>query len=54
MQIGEFELPDTMPELRNPHIIATLTPWIDSGSVGSLSVERLERFMGAEDLGGLV
>lgn len=54
MQIGEFELPDTMPELRNPHIIATLTPWIDAGSVGSLSVERLERFMGAEDLGGLV
>ena len=54
MRIGEFELLDSMPELRNPHIIATLTPWIDAGSVGSLSVERLERFMGAEDLGGLV
>ena len=53
MKIGEFDLIEPIPELRNPHIIATLTPWIDAGSVGSLSIERLERYMGAEDLGGL-
>lgn len=53
MRVGEFELNEPLPGLRNPHVIASLTPWIDAGSVGSLSLERLERFMGAEDLGGL-
>ena len=53
MDVGEFELSEPLPQLREPHLIATLTPWIDAGSVGSLSVERLERFMGAEALGGL-
>ena len=53
MQVGKFELLDPLPELRDPHVIASLTPWIDAGSVGSLSIERLERFMDAEDLGKL-
>ena len=53
MQVGKFELLDSLPELRDPHVIASLTPWIDAGSVGSLSIERLERFMDAEDLGKL-
>lgn len=44
---------EPLPELRNPHVIASLTPWIDAGSVGSLSIERIERFMDAEDLGKL-
>ena len=48
MRVGEFELNEPLPGLRNPHVIASLTPWIDAGSVGSLSLERLERFMGAE------
>lgn len=53
MKVGQFELKDPLPELRDPHIIASLTPWIDAGSVGSLSLERLERYMAAQDLGGL-
>ena len=53
MQVGEFNLTDPMPKLREPHLIATLTPWIDAGSVGSLSVERLERYMRAGELGAL-
>ncbi|MEX2598908.1 MAG: PAC2 family protein, partial [Dehalococcoidia bacterium] len=53
MRIGNFELPEPVPELRNPHVISSLTPWVDAGSVGSLTLERLERFMGASDLGQL-
>lgn len=53
MRVGKFELNDPLPELRNPHVIASLTPWTDAGSVGSLSIERLERFMDAGDLGKL-
>ena len=53
MRIGQFELQEPLPELRQPHVIASLTPWIDAGSVGSLTIERLERYMEAGDLGGL-
>ncbi len=53
MRIGNFELPEPVPELRNPHVISSLTPWIDAGSVGSLTLERLERYMGATELGQL-
>ena len=53
MRIGQFELKEPLPELRQPHVIASLTPWIDAGSVGSLTIERLERYMEAGDLGGL-
>ena len=48
-----FELVEPLPELREPHVIASLTPWIDAGSVGSLTLERLERSMGAHELGHL-
>ena len=53
MRVGKFEFNEPLPELRDPHVIASLTPWIDAGSVGSLSIERLERFMDAGDLGKL-
>jgi hypothetical protein len=53
MRIGKFELVEPLPELRSPHVIASLTPWVDAGSVGSLTIERIERFMDAEDLGKL-
>ena len=53
MQVGRFELTDPVPELRSAHVIASLTPWSDAGSVGSLTIERLERFMDASDLGKL-
>ena len=53
MRIGKFELNEPLPTLRSPHVIASLTPWIDAGSVGSLTIERLERYMEATDLGKL-
>jgi hypothetical protein len=53
MLIGNFELIEPLPNLRNPHVIVSLTPWIDAGSVGSLAIERIERYMNAEDLGQL-
>ena len=53
MRIGKFELAEPQPEIRSPHVIASLTPWVDAGSVGSLTIERLERFMDAQDVGKL-
>jgi hypothetical protein len=53
MRVGGFELNEPVPELRSPHVIVSLTPWIDAGSVGSLTIERIERFMDASELGKL-
>lgn len=53
MRLSSFELVEPFPELRSPHVIASLRPWIDAGSVGSLSLARLERHLGAKDLGQL-
>ncbi|SUZ91594.1 uncharacterized protein METZ01_LOCUS44448 [marine metagenome] len=54
MRIGAFELNEPLPELRNPHVFAMVRPWVDVGSVGTLTLNRLERFMGSKDLGRLV
>ena len=53
MRIGSFELREPVPELRSPHVIASLRPWVDAGSVGTISLGRLERHFGAQDLGSL-
>lgn len=42
MRLGIFELIESLPELRNPHIITILQPWIDVGSVGTLTLGTLE------------
>ncbi len=39
--------------MRRPHVISSLRPWVDAGSVGSLALARLERHLGAQDLGSL-
>ena len=54
MRIGAFELNEPLPELRDPHVFAMVRPWVDVGSVGTLTLNRLERFMGSKDLGRLV
>src|ERR671939_504528 len=51
MRIGAFEFPEPMPELREPHALAMIRPWVDVGSVGSLTLRRLERHFGAQPLG---
>ena len=53
MQVGAFELQEPLPELQRPHMIGMLKPWIDVGSVGTLSLTFLEEQFGAVELGRL-
>ena len=53
MRIGEFEIREPVPELRNVRAIAMLRPWVDVGRVGTLVLNRLERYMRARELGRL-
>ncbi len=53
MRIGAFELREPVPELREPHVIATLRPWIDVNNVGTLALDGLEAQLGAKELGQL-
>ncbi len=53
MRIGAFELNEPVPELKDPHVFAMVRPWVDVGSVGTLTLNRLERFMGSKELGRL-
>ncbi len=40
--------------MKDPHVLAVLRPWIDVGRVGSLSLRRIERYLGAKEIGRLV
>lgn len=53
MRIGEFEIPEPVPQLKNTRVIAMLRPWVDVGRVGTLVLNRLERHLGAQELGRL-
>ena len=53
MRVGAFEINEPVPELREPHVFAMIRPWVDVGSVGTLTLNRLERFMGSKELGKL-
>ncbi len=54
MRIGDFEFDEPLPELKDPHALAVLRPWIDVGRVGTLSLRRIERHLGAKEVGRLV
>ena len=54
MRIGQFEIADPAPDLKDPHLIAVLRPWIDVGSVGTLALNRIESHLRAKELGRLV
>ena len=54
MQLGDFDIVEPVPELKDPHVLAVLRPWIDVGSVGTLCLDRLERHLRAQELGRLV
>ena len=54
MRIGDFEFDEPLPELKDPHVLAVLRPWIDVGNVGSISLRRVERYLGAKEVGRLV
>ena len=53
MRLGDFEIVEPVPELKDPHVLAVLRPWIDVGSVGTLSLSRVERHLQAQDVGRL-
>ena len=53
MRLGEFEISEPIPELKDPHVLAVLKPWIDVGSVGTLSLSRVERHLRAKEFGRL-
>lgn len=53
MRIGAFEINEPVPELHEPHALVMIRPWVDVGSVGSLTLRRMERHFGARPLGKL-
>ncbi len=53
MRIGAFELIEPLPQLREPHVFAMVRPWVDVGSVGTLTLTRLEHHLGSKELGKL-
>src|SRR5262245_26307971 len=53
MRIGAFEINEPVPELREPHALVMIRPWVDVGSVGSLTLRRMERHFGSQELGKL-
>ena len=54
MRIGDFELQEPLLELKDPHVLAVLRPWIDVGNVGTLTMRRLERHLESKEIGRLV
>lgn len=53
MKLRAFELDEPVPALNNPHVIATLKPWVDVGRAGSLAMHWMEDILGARDLAKL-
>ncbi len=53
MRVQAFELNQPLPELKEPHALVMLRPWIDIGNVGTMLLSRLEACFGAKELGKL-
>lgn len=53
VKVGAFELPEPVPALRHPRLLAVLRPWIDVGSVGSMALSFLGEAWRAKPLGQL-
>lgn len=53
MRLGAFELNEPAPELKEPHALAILQPWIDAGNAGTLTLSRLESYFKTADLASL-
>jgi len=53
MDIVAFKIQDDIPEITNPYVIAMIKPWVDVGKVGTLTLNRIERFFGATEIGQL-
>jgi hypothetical protein len=53
MRIGAFEVNEPIPDLRDPHALAILRPWIDVNNVGTLLLDGLEAQLGGKELAQL-
>jgi len=53
MRLGDFEIVEPVPDLKDAIAIAMLKPWVDVGGSGTLTVKLLERQMAAQELGRL-
>lgn len=53
MNIGAFDITEPIPELKEPHVVSVLVPWMDAGSVGTLAIGSLMRYFDAQELGKL-
>ena len=53
MRIGAFEVHEPVPELREPHAITMVRPWVDVGSAVSIALAKLEGHLGVSELGRL-
>jgi hypothetical protein len=53
MRLGAFEIQEPIPEFKNLHAIALLHPWVDAGSVGTMTLGRLEQHLGAKEFAKL-
>jgi len=53
MRVSSFQLVESLPDLKAPHALAVLRPWIDAGNAGTLTLARLEACFDAKELGRL-
>ena len=53
MEIGAFTLNEPVPELKNPHALVMLRPWVDVGSVGAMALGELQKSLDAQPMGQL-
>ncbi len=54
VRLRAFDLGEPVPELNEPHAFAIIRPWIDAGSVASLTLSCLEADLGGKELARLV
>jgi len=53
MKLRAFDLDEPVPELKEPHAIAMLKPWVDVGGVGSIIISWMENQLNVKDLAKL-
>ncbi len=54
VRLRAFDLGEPVPELNGPHAFAIIRPWVDAGSVASLTLSCLETELGGKELARLV
>jgi len=53
MRLGAFEINEPLPDLKEPHALSILQPWVDVGGVGTLTIAWLEAHYNAQELARL-